>query len=159
MAFPEPARQPAPRVRGAALRSHERRLADAHPKTASTGNAWAGDMVHDPRYTEAILRGASQAEMDRITDQIRPEYEAARVKDDWQRPHVSSLNARTGARAAEQRAAADAIWARDPEHHPRYVEAYVAGRFSELPRILEEVKAEIEAGKRGSQDGTGRVRC
>ena len=157
MAFPEPARQPGPRVRGAALHSHERRLADAHPKTASTGNAWAGDMIHDPRCTEAILRGAGQAELDRIIDEIRPEYEAAKVTDDWQRAHVTDVNARNQARAAERRAAADRIWAGDPQHHPRYMEALTAGAtMAELNQIEAEIAATMRT--RPEDTGTHRVR-
>jgi hypothetical protein len=138
--------QPTPRVRGAAQASRERRLAGAHPKTPSTDNVWAGDKVHDPRITEALLRGAGQAELDRITDQIAPEYEQAAVRHDWQRVHLNEVSARNQERAAEQQAAAQANWARDAEHTDEFLAAMDRGDYASMNAL----RARDAARRQGS---------
>jgi hypothetical protein len=152
MALPYPGSTP--RVRGAAQASHERRLAEAHPKTPSAGNPWAGDMTKDPRFTEAVARGAGQAELDQIIDKIKPEYEQAKVSTDWLRPHISEVNARNQERAAERQAAAQRNWEKDVEHTAEFVDAMIRGDYAKM-NMLRARDAAMKQGTAPDHAGHG----
>jgi hypothetical protein len=49
---------------------------DAPQQSSSSGGAgpWAGSPDHDPRVTRALLRGASDAELSKIREQVTAEY-------------------------------------------------------------------------------------